>query len=88
LAVWDNSSGLYPNWTAASVAIANGLIFGDHSAPFVLQHIGGSLFTPPNIVSSIPGQGLQSFAIAVPEPTTFALAGVGAVALMIIRRRK
>jgi len=35
-------------------------------------------------LSGVPGFAVQ----AVPEPTTFALAGLGAAALMIIRRRK
>ena len=65
-----------------------GLIIGGRSAPFVLQYIGGAIFTPPDIVSSIPGQGLQSFAIQIPEPTTIAFAGLGVVALLIVRRRK
>jgi hypothetical protein len=32
--------------------------------------------------------GLVLEAVAVPEPSTFALAGLGAAALMIFRRRK
>jgi hypothetical protein len=88
LVVWDNSSGFYPTWTSASAAVANSLIVGGHSAPFVLQYIGGSVFTPPNTVSSIAGQGLQSFSIVVPEPTTMALAVLGAAALLSFRRRK
>jgi hypothetical protein len=89
LAVWDNSSGLYPTWTQASAALASGqLKLGGHSAPFTLQQIGGTTFTPPSMVSSIAGQGFQSFAIAVPEPTTVALAGLSAAALLIFRRRK
>jgi len=90
LAVWDNSTGLYPTWTQASAALASGqLKLGGHSAPFTLQNIGGTTFTPPSMVSSLAGQGMQSFAIAnVPEPTTVALAGLGAAALLIFRRRK
>jgi hypothetical protein len=89
MVVWDNTSGLYPTWTQASVAIANKLIVGGASAPFVLSAIGGNLNTPPNVVSSTPGQGLQSFGLApIPEPTTVALAGLGAAALLIFRRRK
>jgi hypothetical protein len=88
LAAWDNSTGLYPTWTQASVAVENGLIVGGASAPFVLQDIGGTTFTPPNIVSSIPGQGLQSFTLGIPQPTTVALAGLGAAALLSFRRCK
>jgi PEP-CTERM motif len=88
MVAWDNSTGLYPTWAQASVAVENFLIIGGASAPFVLQNIGGTTFTPPLIVSSIPGQGLQSFGIGIPEPTTVALAGLGAAALLIFRRRK
>jgi hypothetical protein len=88
LAVWDNSSGLYPTWAQASLAINNGLITGARSAEFSIANIGGVVNTPPNIVSSTAGQGLQSFAIGVPEPTTAALAGLGAAALLVFRRRK
>jgi len=88
LAVWDNSSGLYPTWTQASAAWSAGLIVAGRSAEFTIQNIGGLVNTPPNIVSSVAGQGLLSFGIAVPEPASFALAGLGAAALLIFRRRK
>jgi hypothetical protein len=89
MVVWDNSTGLYPTWTQASSAIAAKIIVGGASAPFVIQNIGGLVNTSPNIVSPTPGQGLQSFGLApIPEPTTVALAGLGAAALLIFRRRK
>jgi len=88
LAVWDNSSGLYPTWAQASAALSAGLIVAGRSAEFTLASIGGGNNSPPNIVSSTAGQGLQSFAIGVPEPTTAALAGLGAAALLVFRRRK
>jgi hypothetical protein len=88
MVVWDNTTGLYPTWTQASIGLAQGLINGGHSAPFTLNAIGGAVNTPPNTVSSLGGQGLQSFSIVVPEPTTVALAGLGAAALLIFRRRK
>jgi len=88
MVVWDNSNGIYPTWASASAAVMNGLIFGGRSAPFVIQSIGGILNVPPIIVSSIPGEGLQSFSISVPEPTTFALTSLSAAALLIFRRRE
>jgi hypothetical protein len=42
--------------------------------------------SPPQTPSALVG--LQSFALSVPEPSTFALMGLGAAALMIFRRRK
>jgi len=86
MVVWDNSSGLYPTWALASVGMANGQVFGGHSAAFTVQDIGGTTFSSPPVVSSIPGQGLQSFSMA-PEPATGILAAFG-VALLIFRRRK
>jgi hypothetical protein len=83
MVAWDNSSGLYSTWAQASVAFNAGLIAAGRSNPFTLSAIGGDFNTPPNLV------GLQSFNIyLVPEPSTFALAGLGAAALLIFRRRK
>jgi hypothetical protein len=88
MVVWDNSTGLYPTWAQASAAVKNNVILGGASPAFVLQQIGGTTFTPPSIISATLGQGMQSFGIPVPEPTTVALAGLGAAALLIFRRRK
>jgi hypothetical protein len=86
MVAWDNSSGLYPTWAQASAAIASGTaLLAGRSAPFTVASIGGDVNTPPNLV------GLTSFNIfttTVPEPTTVTLAGLGAAALLIFRRRK
>jgi hypothetical protein len=82
MVAWDNSSGLYPTWTQASVAWLAGLINAGRSATFNLDKIGGQANPAPTLV------GLTSFNITlVPEPTSFALAGLGAAALLIFRRR-
>jgi hypothetical protein len=88
MVVWDNTTGLYPTWAQASSAVASGIIFGGRSPEFTLSQIGGTTFTPPNIVGG--GSTLTSFSIVttVPEPTTAALAGLSAAALLIFRRRK
>lgn len=45
--------------------------------------------TPGNIVTSISGQGFAGLTLmTIPEPSTFALAGLGAAAMLIFRRRK
>jgi hypothetical protein len=85
MVAWDNSSGLYPTWTQFAAALATGVpgLTGGRSAPFTVASIGGDVNTPPNLV------GLTSFNIfSVPEPTSAALLGLGAAAMLIFRRRK
>jgi hypothetical protein len=83
MVAWDNSSGLYPTWTQASVAWAAGLISAGRSATFNVNAIGGQANPAPTL------DNLTSFNILpIPEPTSFALAGLGAAALLIFRRRK
>jgi hypothetical protein len=53
-----------------------------HSASFTLS----SISVPPSPAGSF-GPGFTSFAI-VPEPSIFAISGLGAVALMLIHRKK
>ncbi len=81
LRVWDNLGGTVTDW--ASAVAGNGA--RGASPLFNSQPLGG-VSPPPNLV------GLVSFDLTgpgvVPEPSTFALAGLGAVALLIFRRRK
>jgi hypothetical protein len=84
MVAWDNTSGNYPTWAQASSAVAANLIMGGRSGLFSISGVGGGSNTPPT-----PIGGLQSFNIfLVPEPTTAALLGLGAAALLIFRRRK
>jgi len=58
------------------------------------QTVGGVIPPPPNTPNpappalNIPGTSLVLQAVVVPEPSTFALAGLGSAALLIFRRRK
>jgi hypothetical protein len=76
LRVWDTTSGA--DWTSATVKGA--------SALFDVNAIGGTLNPAPTL------NGLRSFNLTggavIPEPSTFALVGLGAAALLIFRRRK
>lgn len=79
LRVWDNQGGTITSYAAA---VAAGAAVGS-SPIFNSQPLGLVTVTVPELI------GLQSFNIhAVPEPSTFALAGLGAAALLIFRRRK
>lgn len=84
--VWDNRGGTVTSWSAALALAATDTTYAMGASPLfnITATIGGTLNTPPNLV------GLQSFNIytTVPEPSTFALAGLGAAALFIFRRRK
>jgi hypothetical protein len=84
---WDNTSGLYATPDAAWNAWKANAIAGGTSGTFTVASIGGDFNTPPSLVNAV---GLTSFNIynPVPEPSTMALAGLGAAALMIFRRRK
>jgi len=82
-AAWDNSSGLYSDWSSARPAWQAGLIAAGFSPILTGGPAGGGAngaFTPV---------GIQSFNVyMVPEPATMALAGLGAAAVLIFRRRK
>lgn len=80
MVAWDNKGGTIGSWSAA-LADPQGVL--GRSPLFTVNAIGGAFNTPPNLT------GLQSFNIfPVPEPSTFALAGLGAAAMLIFRRRK
>jgi PEP-CTERM motif len=90
LFVWDNSSGLYSDWTQGSAAWKAGLIVAGTSGTWT-QPMGGGLVTAPNMVNpSDPTQSVRSFNLYawIPEPTTPALLGLGAAAMLLFRRRK
>jgi len=71
--VWDNTTGA--SYATATTRGASALF---QSAP-----LGGGVVFAPDMI------GWASFNIAVvPEPSTFVLAGLGAAALVIFRRRK
>ncbi len=73
---WDNAGGTITSWGDASIRGESNL--------FDLTGLGdGILLLPADLA------GVRSFNLTIiPEPSTFVLAGMGAAALLIFRRRK
>jgi hypothetical protein len=83
LRAWDNLNGTLTTWAAAEQAWNNGLTAAGKSGLFEVVALTESPNIPPNML------GFRSFNLTiVPEPSTFVLAGLGAAALLIFRRRK
>lgn len=80
-------TGNFATWNEAAAAAASGTqVWLGASGVFSMATGGvGTPPSPPIAISTIPG--FTGFTITVPEPTTFALAGLGAAALLIFRRR-
>jgi hypothetical protein len=74
----------FGSWAAAVAAFnsANPGAFLGASPMFVVNQIGGSVNTPPQMT------GVSFSMVAAPEPSSFALAGLGMASLLIFRRRK
>lgn len=77
--VWDSKLSADPRSAAAQAGLWGA------SAPFSYTPPAGGTPAPAEFLMT----GLQPFTIQlVPEPTSFALAGLGAAAMLIFRRRK
>lgn len=77
----------YSTWAAAEAAWnadKTATVFIGKSGLFNLSNIGGTVNQAPNLV------GLQSFSLVanfIPEPSTFALLGLGTLGMLIFRRK-
>lgn len=82
--VWDNSGGTLTTWAAAELAWKSGAIAAGTSQLFNSSPLAGA---PPAPATSFM-DGLRSFNVYyIPEPSTFALLGLGALGMMIFRRK-
>ena len=83
---WDNAGGTLTSWALATQAVGGSPAVGFSSV--VTSAALGGIDSLGNIVANPSTIGWTSFNIyAVPEPSTFVLAGLGAAGLLIFRRR-
>ena len=77
---------LSSSWNAAYIS-ANGGTPGSAEVAFASALAGDKAYF--NIHSTtFPGGEIRGFLVPVPEPSSMALAGLGSVALLIVKRRK
>jgi hypothetical protein len=82
LRAWQNQSGILTSWDQAYAAALVGNEAVGQSSVFLSQALGGGIIPPANMY------GLTTFNIhTIPEPSTLALAGLGAVLLVLFRCR-
>jgi len=89
--IWDISKGTDYNALDLSPAVyaANALGFNWYGESAVFQYTITTNPTPaPSEFNMANFAGFSLTFVGVPEPSTFALAGLGAAALMFLRRRK
>jgi len=91
---WDNGIGdtwaAVLNWYGAAGDVSKTGWLGTSSIAQVV--LGGGASPIPGLFGATPGTTIGGFTLQqinpIPEPTSFALAGLGAAALLIFRRRK
>jgi hypothetical protein len=72
-------------------AAVSGNLYAGQSTAFSIPSLVTSTLQTPGDLLNLNGttvQGLQPFVVTVPEPSIFALAGLGAAGLMAFRRKK
>jgi hypothetical protein len=83
--VWDNVGGTLTTWGAAETQWLAGGIAAGKSATFNISNLGdGALNLPADMAN------FRSFNVyfnPIPEPSTFALLGLGALGMLIFRRK-
>jgi hypothetical protein len=75
-------------WIGTEGTYAEAVNNGRAAGTLTFQNpVGNPLASPPDVPPDLTGMGAVILT-AVPEPSTFALAGLGAAALLIFRRRR
>ena len=86
MVAWDDSSGLYSTWALAKAAWLGGSIAAGKSQ--IWNDTLGGFGTPVPGLPPYPQAESFNLYFMIPEPSSFALAGVGLATLLVLRRRK
>ena len=87
MVAWDDSSGLYSTWALAQAAWYAGWIAAGKSQLWN-DTLGGFGTPVPGFPPNLQAESFNLYFLAIPEPSSFALAGLGLATLLVSRRRK
>ncbi|MGP8052781.1 MAG: PEP-CTERM sorting domain-containing protein [Limisphaerales bacterium] len=90
---WTAVSSLLLNWATEAQTVSGTAYFGESNVGFLVPNTGttgATVFAAASGLNGTPILSLntQLYALPVPEPATFALAGLGGLSLLLFRRRK
>lgn len=87
--VWNNLNGTVNNWSTASADWAAGLLAAGESSVVTSGPLGGvSSGGPVSTPNTVGWSSFNAYFVAVPEPGTIALCGLGAASVLLFRRKK
>ena len=90
---WTAVSSLLSQWATEGSTVVGTAYFGESNTGFIVPNTsstGATLFAAASNANGTPILSLntQLYALPIPEPATFALAGLGGLSLLLFRRRK
>jgi hypothetical protein len=84
LRVWNNVGGTLTTWAQAEAQWLAGNIAAGKSTVFDVAGLGGGIVGPADMLNF---RSFNVYFMPIPEPSTFALLGLGALGMLIFRRK-
>jgi hypothetical protein len=90
---WSTVKNMLTNWETVRDGVTGQAFFGMSNTGYLVPNTaapGATVFATGATVNGLPILSLntQLYVLPVPEPSTFALAGLGALSLLLFRRRQ